>query len=158
MTSGPVMAIGDRQLIGRILTNLLINAIQSVPPSRKAEIDLKLYTNSDAVQMEIHDNGAGIPEAIRSKVFLPNFSTKRGGSGLGLAIAKRGIEHAGGTIWFETTEDVGTSFFCIASSGGRSGAHWSASRSITDGSLIYSAHNLPKFGNRLTDSYLRIRP
>ncbi|AUD03568.1 sensor histidine kinase [Spirosoma pollinicola] len=111
ITNGPVMAVGDRQLIGRILTNLLINAIQSVPAGRKPEIDLKLYTNSDAVQIEIHDNGAGIPEAIRSKVFLPNFSTKRGGSGLGLAIAKRGIEHAGGTIWFETTDGVGTSFF-----------------------------------------------
>ncbi|WP_332368148.1 ATP-binding protein [Spirosoma telluris] len=105
------MAVGDRQLIGRILTNLLINAIQSVPPDRKPVIDVKLYTNSDAVQIEIHDNGAGIPEAIQSKVFLPNFSTKRGGSGLGLAIAKRGVEHAGGTIWFETTEEVGTSFF-----------------------------------------------
>ncbi|GAB2532367.1 sensor histidine kinase [Spirosoma aerophilum] len=111
ITNGPIMAVGDRQLIGRILTNLLINAIQSVPPGRKPEIDLKLYTNTDAVQIEIHDNGAGIPEAIRSKVFLPNFSTKRGGSGLGLAIAKRGIEHAGGTIWFESTEEVGTSFF-----------------------------------------------
>lgn len=111
ISNGPIMAIGDRQLIGRILTNLLINAIQSVPPGRKPEIDLKLYTNTDAVQIEIHDNGAGIPEAIRTKVFLPNFSTKRGGSGLGLAIAKRGVEHAGGTIWFETTDNVGTSFF-----------------------------------------------
>ncbi|GAB3806136.1 HAMP domain-containing sensor histidine kinase [Spirosoma humi] len=111
INNGPIMAVGDRQLIGRILTNLLINAIQSVPPGRKPEIDLKLYTNTDTVQIEIHDNGAGIPEAIRSKVFLPNFSTKRGGSGLGLAIAKRGVEHAGGTIWFETTDNVGTTFF-----------------------------------------------
>lgn len=111
ISDGPIMAIGDRQLIGRILTNLLINAIQAVPPDRKPVIDLRLYTNGDTVQIEVHDNGAGIPEAIRSKVFLPNFSTKRGGSGLGLAIAKRGIEHAGGTIWFETTDDVGTSFF-----------------------------------------------
>ena len=77
--TGPVMAVGDRQLIGRILTNLLINAIQSVPSERKPLINVKLYTNSDAVQIEIHDNGAGIPEAIRSKVFLANFSTKRGG-------------------------------------------------------------------------------
>ena len=111
IAAGPVMVIGDRQLMGRILTNLLINAIQSVPPDRKPSISLKLYTRDEEVQIEIHDNGAGIPEAIRTKVFLPNFSTKRGGSGLGLAIAKRGVEHAGGSIWFETTEDVGTSFF-----------------------------------------------
>lgn len=109
--AGPVMVIGDRQLIGRMLTNLIINGIQSVPADRKPTLSLRLYTNDENVQIEIHDNGAGIPEAIRKKVFLPNFSTKRGGSGLGLAIAKRGVEHAGGTIWFETTEGVGTSFF-----------------------------------------------
>ncbi len=108
---GPVMVIGDRQLLGRILTNLIINGIQSVPAGRKPDIQLKLYTSPNDLNIEIHDNGAGIPEAIRTKVFLPNFSTKQGGSGLGLAIAKRGIEHAGGNIWFETEEGVGTSFF-----------------------------------------------
>lgn len=111
IAAGPLMVIGDRQLMGRILTNLLINAIQSVPPVRKPSISLKLYARDDKVQIEIHDNGVGIPEAIRTKVFLPNFSTKRGGAGLELAIAKRGVEHAGGSIWFETTEGVGTSFF-----------------------------------------------
>jgi signal transduction histidine kinase len=111
IASGPLMVIGDRQLIGRILTNLLINAIQSVPADRKPTIELRVYTYEESVRVELHDNGAGIPEAIQPKVFLPNFSTKRGGSGLGLAIAKRGVEHAGGNIWFETTEGVGTSFF-----------------------------------------------
>ncbi|WP_461147744.1 sensor histidine kinase [Spirosoma pulveris] len=119
--NGPVMAIGDRQMIGRILTNLLINAIQSVPSDRRPIIGLKLFVNVDNVQIEIHDNGAGIAESIRSKVFLPNFSTKRGGSGLGLAIAKRGVEHAGGTIWFETAENVGTSFFVSLPLAGVSG-------------------------------------
>jgi len=108
---GPIMVIGDRQLIGRILTNLLINAVQSVPPDRQAVINLQLYTSDDDVQIEVRDNGAGIPDAFHTKVFLPNFSTKRGGTGLGLAIAKRGVEHAGGNIWFETVEGVGTSFF-----------------------------------------------
>jgi nitrogen fixation/metabolism regulation signal transduction histidine kinase len=108
---GPVMAVGDRQLIGRILTNLMINGMQSVPSDRKAELDIRLYTKEDEVHIEVQDNGAGIAESIQGKVFLPNFSTKRDGSGLGLAIAKRGIEHAGGSIWFETTEDVGTCFF-----------------------------------------------
>ncbi|WP_234734609.1 sensor histidine kinase [Tellurirhabdus bombi] len=107
----PVMIVGDRQLIGRILTNLIINGIQSVPIGRKPTIRLKLAVNDGNINIEVSDNGAGIPEAIRTKVFLPNFSTKQGGSGLGLAIAKRGIEHAGGSIWFETVENVGTTFF-----------------------------------------------
>ncbi|GAB4037296.1 sensor histidine kinase [Spirosoma gilvum] len=108
---GPIMVLGDRQFMGRIMTNLLINAIQSVPSDRKPVIDLKLSTSSESVLIEVHDNGVGIPEAIRNKVFLPNFSTKGGGSGLGLWIAKRGVEHADGSIWFETVEGVGTSFF-----------------------------------------------
>ncbi|MFN4147859.1 MAG: ATP-binding protein, partial [Runella sp.] len=106
-----VNVIGDRQLIGRIITNLIINGIQSVPPHRRPEISLRLRTDEGNVYIEVQDNGNGIPEAIRPKVFLPNFSTKQGGSGLGLAIAKRGIEHAGGNIWFETEENVGTTFY-----------------------------------------------
>ncbi|WP_229311221.1 sensor histidine kinase [Larkinella soli] len=107
----PVMVMGDRQLIGRILTNLIINSVQSVPPDRKPVIRLRLIPNEEYINIEISDNGIGIPEAIRNKVFLPNFSTKQGGSGLGLAIAKRGIEHAGGSIWFETETGEGTTFF-----------------------------------------------
>lgn len=106
-----VNVVGDRQLLGRIITNLIINGIQSVPSDRRPEIYLGLRTDDTNVYIEVKDNGKGIPEGIRPKVFLPNFSTKQGGSGLGLAIAKRGVEHAGGTIWFETEEDHGTAFF-----------------------------------------------
>ncbi|GAB3907023.1 HAMP domain-containing sensor histidine kinase [Larkinella knui] len=107
----PVMVMGDRQLIGRILTNLIINSVQSVSPDRKPVIQLRLTVTDEHINIEISDNGAGVPEAIRSKIFLPNFSTKEGGSGLGLAIAKRGIEHAGGSIWFETATGEGSTFF-----------------------------------------------
>ena len=107
----PVMVMGDRQLIGRILTNLIISSVQSVSADRKPVIKLRLTVTDEHINIEISDNGTGVPEAIRSKIFLPNFSTKEGGSGLGLAIAKRGIEHAGGSIWFETATGEGTTFF-----------------------------------------------
>lgn len=106
-----VNVVGDRQLIGRIITNLIINGIQSVPDGRRPEVLLRLRTDDANVYIEVQDNGNGIPEPIRPKVFLPNFSTKQGGSGLGLAIAKRGVEHAGGNIWFESEEGLGTTFF-----------------------------------------------
>jgi len=61
--------------------------------------------------VEVRDNGSGIPQNIRSRVFLPNFTTHEGGTGLGLAMAKRIIEYAGGSIWFETEEGAGTTFF-----------------------------------------------
>ncbi len=109
--AGPVWIMGDRQLLMRICTNLIINGIQSVEDDKRPVVDLRLFSTDDNANIEVHDNGVGIPENIRSKVFLPNFSTKQGGNGIGLALSKRGIEHASGSIWFETQEGVGTSFF-----------------------------------------------
>lgn len=108
-----IYVIGDRMLLNRVITNLILNGIQSVPPIRQPEIKVKVYKNAEENfgMIEVRDNGSGIAENIRKKVFIPNFSTKVGGSGLGLAMAKRGIEHAGGNIWFETVEDEGTTFF-----------------------------------------------
>ena len=105
--------VGDRQFMSRVITNLIINGIQSVPKEKRAIINLRLYRNEDdnLAIMEIQDNGSGIPENIRQRVFIPNFTTKVGGSGLGLAMARRGVEHAGGNIWFETETDRGTTFF-----------------------------------------------
>jgi two-component system, NtrC family, nitrogen regulation sensor histidine kinase NtrY len=103
--------LGDEKLLGRIISNLIINAIQSVPENNNPEIQvlLKKLRNSRVI-LSVRDNGRGIPEEIRDKIFTPNFSTKVTGSGLGLAIAKHGIEHGGGTIWFDTDENWGTVF------------------------------------------------
>ena len=90
----------------------MLNAIQAVPKSRKAQILIHIFLEqSQSVRIEIRDNGMGIPAEIQTKVFMPNFSTKFTGSGIGLSLAKRGIEHAGGKIWFETAEGEGTCFF-----------------------------------------------
>jgi nitrogen fixation/metabolism regulation signal transduction histidine kinase len=102
--------MGDSQLMGRIFSNLIINGIQSVPADTEPVIKISLNTANNKLVVTIQDNGAGIPEAIRDKIFIPNFSTKDTGSGIGLSIAKRGIEHAGGKIWFETSEQ-GTTIF-----------------------------------------------
>lgn len=112
--SEPSMFVrGDRQLMSRMLTNLIINGLQSVPIHKRPEIVINLNRNNEDnfAIVEVKDNGVGIPEEIREKVFMPSFSTKVGGSGLGLALSKRGIEHAGGNIWFETVVNEGTSFF-----------------------------------------------
>jgi two-component system, NtrC family, nitrogen regulation sensor histidine kinase NtrY len=106
-----IMVTGDRLFFSRVITNLILNGIQAVPPVRQAHIRVKVYKEAKNGIVSITDNGAGIPEDIRKKVFITNFSTKVGGSGLGLAMAKKGIEHAGGNIWFETVEDEGTTFF-----------------------------------------------
>lgn len=105
-----VMVLADESLLVRTFNNLLLNAIQAVPTTRKPTIKVGLSYTSEQVNIDIKDNGSGIPEEIRHKVFVPNFSTKYTGSGIGLAVAKRGIENAGGKIWFETENGKGTTF------------------------------------------------
>ncbi len=61
--------------------------------------------------MSLSDNGSGIPEELRRKLFTPNFTTKSSGMGLGLSIAKKYIENANGRIWFESEADKGSVFF-----------------------------------------------
>jgi len=108
---GQLLIMGDSKLFGRVISNLIINGIQSVESDRDAEIHVVLSKKANHVQLEIRDNGKGIDEELKDKIFMPNFSTKSEGSGLGLAIAKRGVETAGGKIWFVTSVGKGTSFF-----------------------------------------------
>lgn len=112
IASGDFYVMGDKKLMGRIFTNLVLNAIQAVPSDVRPLVAINLTRLPQSnIRIEVKDNGSGIPEDIRKKVFVINFTTKESGSGIGLAVAKRGIEHAGGHIWFETEEGQGTSFF-----------------------------------------------
>jgi signal transduction histidine kinase len=63
------------------------------------------------VIISVSDNGTGIPESLRKKMFTPNFTTKSSGTGLGLSIVKRYVENANGRIWFESETDKGSVFY-----------------------------------------------
>jgi signal transduction histidine kinase len=65
------------------------------------------------VQISISDNGPGIADDIREKIFRPNFTTKSNGNGLGLAISKHIVEGSGGRIEFETSPKGTTFFVCF---------------------------------------------
>ncbi|MEX2593427.1 MAG: ATP-binding protein [Anditalea sp.] len=110
-SEGKLLIMGDPKLFERVISNLIINGIQSVESGKEAEIQVILSQKGKTVKLEIKDNGKGVDEELKQKIFMPNFSTKSEGSGLGLAIAKRGVETAGGKIWFITKKDRGTSFF-----------------------------------------------
>jgi len=100
----------DGKLLGRIFNNLILNGIQSVPDGKEPSIRVALKEKDQRISISFQDNGVGISDEHTEKIFVPNFSTKTTGSGLGLAIAKRGIEHAGGSISFTTEVGVGTEF------------------------------------------------
>jgi len=107
----PFMINADRDQLLRCFNNLLKNAIEATPPDRQGVIDINYLITSKNVLLTIKDNGNGIPENMREKIFEPNFTTKSSGTGLGLAFVKNSIENANGKIWFETTIGSGTSFY-----------------------------------------------
>lgn len=100
----------DKDIFRRILNNIVLNAIQSVEEEH-AVIDIRLEKRSGKALLSVMDNGKGVPEELKDKIFLNYFSTKSTGSGIGLALAKKGIENAGGNIWFESNQGQGTTFF-----------------------------------------------
>jgi nitrogen fixation/metabolism regulation signal transduction histidine kinase len=100
----------DKDQLSRVVINLITNAIQAIPENRKGYIELTLLRLEGKVQIDIKDNGKGIPLEMIDKMFQPNFTTKSSGMGLGLAISKNIIESMGGEITFETWLEEGTKF------------------------------------------------
>ncbi len=102
---------GDKTQINRLFTNLLQNAVQSVPENRAVVIEIKSKLAGTKALISIKDNGSGIPPGMHNKIFTPNFTTKTSGTGLGLAMCKGIVEKMNGKIWFETLENKWTVFF-----------------------------------------------
>ncbi|MGD0449504.1 MAG: GAF domain-containing protein [Candidatus Bathyarchaeia archaeon] len=98
----------DLSMLKRVLVNLIQNAVQAMPNGGK--LTLNAYKEENYVIVAVKDNGVGIPEAIKNKLFTPMFTTKSKGQGFGLAVVKRMTEALGGTISFESQEGKGTTF------------------------------------------------
>lgn len=102
----------DRTQWIRVITNLVKNSIQAIekqPPS-KPRIEVRLFSEQDHVQITVSDNGAGISEENKAKVFEPKFTTKSSGMGLGLAMVKNIVETYQGNISLQSVEGKGTTF------------------------------------------------
>jgi signal transduction histidine kinase len=100
----------DKDQLLRVLNNLVNNAIQAIEDDKRGEIFLSLVKENECYMVCVSDNGTGINEDVKQKIFQPNFSTKSYGTGLGLAMCKRIIEHHNGSIWFESETNKGTTF------------------------------------------------
>jgi nitrogen fixation/metabolism regulation signal transduction histidine kinase len=105
------LVFADKNQLVSVFNNLVKNALQSIPENRQGFVDLNIKEVDGMVQASVSDNGGGIPVKLYEKVFVPNFTTKSSGTGLGLAITRQIVEGAGGRIWFESAENVGTTFF-----------------------------------------------
>jgi two-component system nitrogen regulation sensor histidine kinase NtrY len=107
----PFIINADRDQLLRCFNNLLKNAIEAAPADRLGIIEINYLITNKNILLTIKDNGNGIPENLREKIFEPNFNTKSSGTGLGLAFVKNSIENAGGKVWFETIAGEGTTFY-----------------------------------------------
>jgi len=114
-----VTVLADQEQISQVFVNIIRNAIQAIssqPSETRREPDIIVVLNAmyseREVQISVSDNGPGIPEDLREKIFRPNFTTKSNGNGLGLAISKHIVEGTGGRITFETSEK-GTTFYIL---------------------------------------------
>ncbi|SMO39950.1 sensor histidine kinase [Solitalea koreensis] len=101
----------DKDQLMRSFNNLVKNALQAMPPETKGMVIIDLTGSDNEVSITISDNGLGIPDDAREKIFSPNFTTKSSGMGIGLAFVKSSIENAGGTIRFNSVAGVGTTFY-----------------------------------------------
>jgi signal transduction histidine kinase len=110
----------DAEQIRQVIINLVDNAMEALggpnaPARPNGERPLiVVLTMQDArnslVRMVISDNGPGVPESERDKLFMPYYSTKGRGSGLGLAIVRRIIVEHGGGIEVSGAQPTGTTF------------------------------------------------
>lgn len=101
----------DRNQIIRVMNNILTNAIQAIGKDQNGFIEIGLNKLEERAVVFVRDNGSGISEEMKPRIFTPNFSTKSEGMGLGLAIVKTIIENSGGKIWFESEVKKGTTFY-----------------------------------------------
>lgn len=107
-----VVGLTDEEQIGQVFNNLIKNALQAIGEREGGDIIVILKDLSDRLEISVSDNGPGIAEEVRDKVFVPNFTTKSTGTGLGLAISKNIVDGSGGKIWFDTSSK-GTTFYIL---------------------------------------------
>ncbi len=108
---GPVHVVLDKTMMMRTLVNLILNAAEAT--GKGGKIDVRLLRNGDEVHIEVHDNGPGIPEDMREKVFDPFYTSKESGTGLGLLSVKVCAEQLGGKVAINKSDLGGAAFAII---------------------------------------------
>ena len=105
-----IIAKFDRTQLIRVVTNLVKNGIQAIPEGQVPKIIVNVSDDDNNVILSIKDNGIGIADENKTKVFEPKFTTKTSGMGLGLAMVKNIVNTYDGSITFTSHENDGTTF------------------------------------------------
>jgi signal transduction histidine kinase len=106
-----ITVFADIHLIEQVLINLCRNAVEALATIDKPDkrINISCSRENDVTIIEVADNGPGIPENYREKIFIPFFTTKSNGSGIGLSLSRMIIRKHNGILSFYTDSN-GTVF------------------------------------------------
>jgi signal transduction histidine kinase len=115
LITGETELIGmwDERRLGRVLSNLLDNAVKYSPDG--GEVELSVHRDGEWAILEVRDHGIGIPEMDHDRVFerfqrASNVERRIGGTGIGLASARHIVDSHGGTIGVQSKEGAGATF------------------------------------------------
>jgi len=93
----------DENLVGRVLNNLLKNAVEAIGEGRDGWVEVRAFLNErEDVVIEVSNSGEPIPPEVEERIFIPFFTTKTGGSGIGLSISRQIMRLSGGTLTLRT--------------------------------------------------------
>jgi two-component system, NtrC family, nitrogen regulation sensor histidine kinase NtrY len=115
----PLRASIDRQMLRRVVVNLVRNAVQAIRDAKKGDLGAKgsivvsAHADGSGTAIEIEDDGPGIPDDAVARVFDPYFTTKADGTGLGLAIVKKIVVEHNGTIDAGKSDALGGARFVV---------------------------------------------
>ncbi len=100
----------DKNNLSIVFGNIIKNAIQAIGKKENGEILIKINDSNNSYNIEISDNGCGISDEEKKRIFMPNFTTKSSGMGIGLSIVYDILETLGGNISFESEVGKGAIF------------------------------------------------
>ena len=100
---GDMLLHADENLVGRVLNNLLKNAVEAIGQGNDGWVEVRGFLNERGdVVMEVSDSGGPIPPEVEERIFIPFFTTKTDGSGIGLSISRQIMRLSGGTLTLRT--------------------------------------------------------
>lgn len=106
--NGPVFARVDPVLLEEAVINLILNAAQA--SGDRCRVHVRCRREGDEVHIQVGDNGPGVPENLRERIFDPCFTTKPSGSGLGLLAVTAFVDTHHGVVWVGSSELGGALF------------------------------------------------
>jgi signal transduction histidine kinase len=144
----------DPRKLERALYNLLLNACEAAPSS-EGRVDVTIGMAGASVTIDVSDNGPGIAEPIRDKLFHPFVSFgKANGTGLGLTVVQKIVQDHGGTVLMERTADARTVFRITLPGSDPQGSSDAGSDGSADHPFV-PVNKMPVSNNRATQSSIR---